>query len=90
MGWCEERGHQVQMVGTDEAAILCRVSSRAIYRMIEANTCHFKESTDGLLLLCASLLEIGGKRNERRLASRRWMKTKAVTTPRCCCPDLVR
>jgi hypothetical protein len=58
LGWCPECGPQAHMVTADEAAILCRVSSRAIYLRIEAHELHFKETPDGLLLVCVNSLAI--------------------------------
>ena len=40
----------------DEAAILAHVSSRTIYRWVEAETIHFAETPDGLLLICLNSL----------------------------------
>jgi N-acetylglutamate synthase-like GNAT family acetyltransferase len=56
LGWCEECGHRVQLVSAAEAAIMCRVSSRTIYRLIEAGEFHFRE-IDGMVLICAGSLE---------------------------------
>jgi hypothetical protein len=47
------------MVTADEAAILCQVSARAIYLKIEANELHFRETADGLLVICTNSLERG-------------------------------
>jgi hypothetical protein len=50
--WCPECGGQSEMVTPDEAAILRRVSSRAIYVAIEAEELHFIETQSGLILIC--------------------------------------
>jgi hypothetical protein len=56
LAWCEECDRQAQMVTADEAAILCRVSSRAIYQLIETGELHFRETPDGGTLICADSL----------------------------------
>jgi hypothetical protein len=58
--WCVECAGQAQMVSVDEAALLTRLSARAIYRQVEASQLHFMETADGLLLVCIkSLLDTG-------------------------------
>ena len=52
LAWCEECGKQARMVTADEAAALCRVTSRAIYRWVESGQVHYSESAGGLLLVC--------------------------------------
>ena len=54
--WCVACGERVTMITPDEAAITARVSSRAIYRWMEADRVHFNETADGLLLVCANSL----------------------------------
>jgi hypothetical protein len=49
---------QVKMVTPDEAALLARVTSRTVYRWIEADKLHFAETSEGQLFVCLnSLLE---------------------------------
>jgi hypothetical protein len=50
--WCRECGDQVQMLTPDEAATIASLSSRLIYRWIEAGRIHFSETADGHLLIC--------------------------------------
>lgn len=56
LAWCPDCGRQTQMVTADEAALLCRISARAIYVRLEANQLHFIETPDGLVLICADSL----------------------------------
>ena len=44
------------MAPADEAAKRARVSTRAIFRLAEAGDVHFKETSDGLLLICLNSL----------------------------------
>jgi len=53
---CAACGDEVRMVTIDQAAILARVSSREIYREVEAGMLHFMETTDGSLLICCIFL----------------------------------
>ena len=41
----------------DEAAELGHVSTRTIYRWIEAETLHFTETSEGLLMICLDSLQ---------------------------------
>ena len=54
--WCSTCAQQVQMIKVDEAATIARVSSRTIYRWVEAEKVHFAETPEGLLLICLSSL----------------------------------
>ena len=57
--WCEACRMEVRMVTVDEAAARARVSSLAIYHLVETGGLHFAETSDGLLLICFnSLLRI--------------------------------
>ena len=53
---CEACARTVRMITVDEAAILTRSTSRAIFRQVEAGTIHFTETEDGRLLICADSL----------------------------------
>lgn len=55
--WCGTCDEQVQMVTPDEAAQLCRVSTRTIYRRIETGRLHFTETDRGFSLVCFQSLE---------------------------------
>ena len=53
---CEACGEEIRLVTADEAAALTRVSSRAIYRLVEAEKLHFIETDQKLLLICFNSL----------------------------------
>jgi hypothetical protein len=55
--WCGTCDERVQMVTPDEAAQLCQVSTRTIYRRIETARCHFMETENGFSLICIKSLE---------------------------------
>src|SRR4026208_391217 len=55
--WCGTCAEQVQMVTPDEAAQLCQVSTRTIYRRIETGRFHFTETEKGFSLICLQSLE---------------------------------
>jgi len=59
--WCETCGEQVQMVTPDQAAQLWNVSTRTIYRRVEAGRLHFMETEKGLTLICFQSLENNSK-----------------------------
>jgi excisionase family DNA binding protein len=56
-GWCEECGEQVQMVTPDEAAQLCSITARTIYRWIETERLHFTETEKGFSLICLQSID---------------------------------
>ena len=56
--WCEDCGQKVQMLTPDQAATLARVSSRTIYRRVEAGEMHYLETAEGHLLVCANSIEL--------------------------------
>ena len=62
--WCAECGDQMQMITPDQAATIAGLSSRIIYRWIEARRIHFTETGEGQLLICQNSLPalIEGKR----------------------------
>jgi excisionase family DNA binding protein len=47
--WCPSCNQRVQMLTTDEAARVSRVSSRVVYRWIEADKLHFTEASGSRL-----------------------------------------
>jgi len=55
--WCPACETEVAMVTPEQAAAAARVSSRMIYRWIEADQLHFTERPDGSLLVCANSLQ---------------------------------
>lgn len=56
LAWCADCGSRTRMVGVDEAARLAGVSSRTIYRWVEADRLHFAETDEGSLLVCSNSL----------------------------------
>ena len=46
----------VEMITPDEAAKLAGMSSRSLYRLVEAESIHFTETHDGSLLICLNSL----------------------------------
>jgi hypothetical protein len=49
---CEECASEVTLLAPEEAAFVSRLNVRAIYRLVETGLIHFKETADGLLLVC--------------------------------------
>ncbi len=56
LAWCSACGGQAQMITPETAAKLADVSSRAIYRLIEADGLHFVEMSDKRLWICVNSL----------------------------------
>ena len=56
--WCTEcpPGRQSVLVAAEAAAALTGLSTRAIYRLVEAGAVHFAETPEGALLVCLSSL----------------------------------
>ena len=62
---CRGCRKQTRMVGANDAAMLARLSTREIYRFVEAERLHFTEDQCGLLFVCLeSLRELVRKRDE--------------------------
>jgi len=55
-GWCSECANDVPLIRPEEAAVLAGISSRTIYRRVEAGLVHFAESPEGWLLICLNSL----------------------------------
>jgi hypothetical protein len=55
-GWCRGCDDLVEMISPDEAAKLAGLSSRAMYRLVEAESIHFTETHDGSPLICLKSL----------------------------------
>ena len=49
---CDRCNQWVQMVTPNQAAAIARVAVRTINRWVEADSIHFAESPEGLLLIC--------------------------------------
>jgi excisionase family DNA binding protein len=56
--WCGGCGRKVQMLTPDQAATIANVSSRTIYRRVEAGEMHYMETAEGRLLVCANSIEL--------------------------------
>jgi hypothetical protein len=57
--WCDQCEAEVLMLSPIQAAALAHTTTRNIYRRVEANAIHFRETEDGGLLVCAvSLREV--------------------------------
>lgn len=54
--WCIECSSRVQLVTPEEAAVLARVTTRAVYRWLERGQVHFVETETGTLLICPNSL----------------------------------
>ena len=54
--WCAACAAEVEILLPDQADELANVSPREIYRRVENQTLHFRETDDGLLLICRSSL----------------------------------
>lgn len=54
--WCDGCAKHANMITAAEAAAAARVSSRTVYRWVEAEKVHFTETLEGLLLICFNSL----------------------------------
>jgi excisionase family DNA binding protein len=54
--WCPTCAESVSLVTADEAATVIGVSTRTIYRWVEAEKLHFSETAEGSLLICCNSL----------------------------------
>jgi len=50
--WCATCARPVPMVTPQQAAVIARVSVRAVNRSVETGDIHFIETRDGFLLVC--------------------------------------
>ena len=53
---CEECGSEVSWLTPNQAVALTGLSLREIFRRIEENTFHFKETPAGLMYVCSNSL----------------------------------
>ena len=53
VAWCDQCAAEVLMLSPNQAAALAHTTTRNIYRRVEANSVHFRETEDGGLLVCA-------------------------------------
>ena len=51
--WCRK---QMRMVAANEAALISGLSTREVYRLVEAGQLHFIEGQNGLLFVCVASL----------------------------------
>ncbi|MDQ3820838.1 MAG: hypothetical protein M3362_24565 [Acidobacteriota bacterium] len=54
--WCGRCRAEVLMLTVDEAALITRSTSLAIFRLAEAGGLHFVETPEGGLLICSNSL----------------------------------
>jgi helix-turn-helix protein len=52
VSWCRECNQRVKMVTVDDAAAMAGLSSRTVYRWIEAEKIHSLETSEKFLLVC--------------------------------------
>ena len=58
VSWCRECNQRVKMVTVDEAASIAGVTSRTMYRWADAEKLHFRETADGVLMICRASLTL--------------------------------
>ncbi|MGH9839715.1 MAG: helix-turn-helix domain-containing protein [Blastocatellia bacterium] len=56
--WCSGCSAHIQTITPEEAAALTQVTTRTIYRWVEAGELHFAETPEGALLICPDSLTI--------------------------------
>lgn len=54
--WCDACQATVRMITPEEAAALANVTTRTIYRWVEAGELHFAETPEGALFICLDSL----------------------------------
>ena len=54
--WCNDCHERVEMMTSDQAAIVARVNSRTIFRWADSGRLHSAETPEGLLLICPNSL----------------------------------
>ena len=50
--WCRECAEPARLFSPEQAAVYMGVSTRSIYRMVEAGEFHYTETVDAGLLIC--------------------------------------
>ncbi|HYV82402.1 MAG TPA: hypothetical protein VE931_02745 [Pyrinomonadaceae bacterium] len=58
IAWCRSCSRRLQMLSTDDAAILAGVNSRTIFHWAESGVVHSTETAEGLLLICPNSLNV--------------------------------
>ncbi|MBS1807336.1 MAG: helix-turn-helix domain-containing protein [Acidobacteria bacterium] len=56
--WCAACEAEVEMVTVEEAAVIAGVSSRTIYRRVEAGRIYFMGTPEGVLPICGKSLSL--------------------------------
>ena len=56
LAWCPGCVAETVMIRPEAAAVLTGLSTRTIYRRVEAGRVHFAETTEGALLVCLNSL----------------------------------
>jgi hypothetical protein len=54
--WCAKCAAEVRMCTPYEAAATARITTRTVYRWVEAGRVHYTETADGSLLVCLNSL----------------------------------
>jgi len=57
VSWCHECTQMTKMVTVDEAAAIAGVTSRTMYRWVDAEKLHFSETAEGVLIICFNSLQ---------------------------------
>ena len=60
---------RTSMVSPDLAAVLCRITTRNIYGLVEREEVHFTETEEGLLLICLPSLVLATEREGQYAAT---------------------
>ena len=60
VAWCVGCAAEGMMVTPEVAAASAAVSTRAVYRWVEAGRVHFRETPEGSILVCLASLPAGG------------------------------
>ena len=55
-GWCRQCGAEVRLVAPEEAAAICDVSVRTVYRWVEMGEAHCEEADGMRLRICLASL----------------------------------
>lgn len=67
IGKCPNCQKSVRMIFPTEAAVICDLSIREIFKVIETNSLHFIETDEKVLMICSeSLNEFAKKKSEQK------------------------
>jgi len=56
-GWCPDCAQQVELLGPEQLAQRLGISSREVYRRLDAGKFHGQEAPGGRLLICGKSVE---------------------------------